>query len=103
MMAGTRTTVSPEEVRAIAGKLEQDNQKLKDLLEESKKTIEGTRNYYTGDSGEATREAYNGFAAKYFQSYYEVIEQYTKFLRNQVAQQYEQVENANKQLAQSFQ
>jgi hypothetical protein len=48
------------------------------------------------------RAAYDSFASKYFQSYYDILDQYVKFLRTNVAEQYDETETDNVTLADQF-
>lgn len=95
----TRITIDSEQVLAIASQIESDNQTLKQLLEDSKATI--NKPNWTGPAAETTRESYESFAGKFFQTYYDVLDQYVKFLRS-VAEQYSEVETQNIQLADGF-
>lgn len=101
-MAGTRITVDSEQVLAIATQIESDNQQLQQLLNDSKSTIDGLSSSWTGTAGETTRAAYDSFAAKFFQTYYDVLDQYVKFLRANVAEQYSKTEQINTQLSDAF-
>lgn len=101
-MAGTQITLDSEQVLAIASQLESDNQLLKQLLEDSKSTINGLASYHTGSAAEETRSSYEAFAGKFFQSYYDVLDQYVKFLRQNVSEQYMEIEQANIKLADAF-
>lgn len=98
----TQITLDSEQVLAIASQLENDNQQLQQLLNDSKASIDALSSYWTGPAADETRASYESFANKYFQTYYDILEQYVKFLRNNVASQYEQTEQANKQLADAF-
>lgn len=98
----TQMTLDTEQVLAIASQLESDNQELQRLLEESKSAVDNLASIWTGKAAEETRNAYESFAGKYFQSYYDVLDQYVKFLRSNVAEQYEQTETVNTQLADAF-
>ena len=101
-MAGTQITIDSEQVLAIASQLESDNQELQQLLNDSKASVDSLASYWTGRASDETRSSYESFANKFFQQYYDVLEQYTKFLRSNVAAQYEQTEQVNTQLADAF-
>lgn len=101
-MAGTQITIDSEQVLAIASQIESDNKKLQELLNQSKATIDGLSSVWTGKAAEETRSAYEAFAGKFFQTYYDVLDQYVKFLRKNVSEQYSQAEQANTQLADAF-
>jgi WXG100 family type VII secretion target len=98
----TQITIDSEQVLAIASQIENDNQQLQQLLNDSKASVDALASYWTGKASDETRTSYESFAGKYFQRYYDVLEQYVKFLRGNVAAQYEQTEQVNTQLADAF-
>lgn len=98
----TRITIDSEQVLGIATQIESDNQQLQQLLEDSKATLNNLASTWTGGAAEQTRGSYETFAGKYFQSYFDILEQYVKFLRTNVAEQYTEVENLNTQLGDAF-
>lgn len=98
----TRITIDSEQVLGIATQIESDNQQLQQLLEDSKATLNNLASTWTGGAAEQTRSSYETFAGKYFQAYFDVLEQYVKFLRTNVAEQYTEVENLNTQLGDAF-
>ena len=98
----SRITLNSEQVLGIASQIESDNQSLQRLLIESKTTLDNLSSNWTGSAADQTRSAYDTFAAKYFQTYFEVLEQYVKFLRTNVAEQYSQTETSNVKLADAF-
>jgi len=98
----TQITIDSEQVLGIASQIESDNQQLQQLLNDSKASVDALSSYWTGTAAEATRASYDSFAGKYFQTYYDVLDQYVKFLRNNVSMQYEQTEQVNTQLADAF-
>ena len=101
-MAGGQILLDSEQVLGIASQIESDNNKLKDLLTTSKQTMDSLSSTWTGKAAEESRAAYNAFANKFFQSYYEVLDQYVKFLRRNVAEQYTETEQTNVALADAF-
>ena len=101
-MAGTQITIDSEQVLAIASQIESDNGQLQQLLNDSKSTVDSLSSYWTGKASDETRTSYESFASRFFQTYYDVLDQYVKFLRNNVAAQYEQTEQVNTQLADAF-
>lgn len=98
----TRITIDSEQVLGIATQIESDNQQLQQLLEDSKTTLNNLASSWTGGAAEQTRSSYETFAGKYFQTYFDVLEQYVKFLRTNVAEQYTETENLNTQLGDAF-
>ena len=101
-MAMDGITIDTEQVLGIASNIENDNLQLQQLLNDSKTTVDNLTSYWTGTAAENTRSSYDSFAGKFFQTYFDVLNQYVKFLRTNVAAQYEQTENANTQLADAF-
>lgn len=95
-------TLDTEQVRSIAAQIENDNNSLKEKLEQTKSTINALSQTWTGTASEETRSSYEGFANKFFQQYYDVLDQYVKFLRTNVAEQYEQTEQVNTKLSDAF-
>ena len=101
-MAMDGITIDTEQVLGIASNIENDNLQLQQLLNDSKTTVDNLVSYWTGPAAENTRSSYDSFATKFFSMYFDVLNQYVKFLRTNVAAQYEQTENVNTQLADAF-
>ena len=100
-MAG-QIKVNTEQVEQIAGTIESLNSQLSDSLQNGQNTISNLQNTWEGQASEATIGAFNEFAQKYIKEYYDVIDQYVKFLRENVAAGYFQTETANTNLADAF-
>ncbi|WP_068673712.1 WXG100 family type VII secretion target [Oceanobacillus sp. Castelsardo] len=100
-MAG-QIKVSTAQVSDIASTIERLNQQLHDELTNSKQTIQNLQNTWQGEASEATVSSYEEFANKYFQTYYEILDEYVKFLRLNVEQGYFETETANTNLADAF-
>ena len=98
----TRIVLNSEQVLSIASQIEADNQELQNLLNDSKATLDGLASSWTGAAADQTRASYDSFAGKYFQSYFDILEQYVKFLRTNVAEQYTETETRNTQLGDQF-
>jgi WXG100 family type VII secretion target len=102
MASGTSMTIDSEQVRMIATQIETDNTNLKALLDSTKTTIDALGTTWTGQASTATISAYEEFSTKYFASYEDVLAQYVKFLRNNVADQYDEVEKLNASIGDGF-
>ena len=102
MAQQVQTTLDTEQVRSIASQIENDNNNLKDLLEQTKATINALSQTWKGQAADETRSSYESFANKFFQQYYDVLDQYVKFLRTNVAAQFEDTEHVNQTLADAF-
>ena len=100
-MAG-QIKVNTEQVSQIASTIEGLNNKLNENLKECQTTISNLSNSWEGEAYQETRASFDEFASKFFQNYYDTIDQYVKFLRNNVAQGYFETETANKSLADAF-
>jgi len=98
----TQITLDSEQVLGIASQIESDNQQLQQLLNDSKAAIDSLSSVWTGQAADETRASYETFAGKFFQTYFDVLEQYVKFLRTNVAEQYVNTETNNTQLAAAF-
>lgn len=102
MAQQVQITLDTEQVLSIASQIENDNNQLKELLEKTKQTIISLSSTWTGKAADDTRASYTEFSNKFFQKYYDVLDQYVKFLRNNVSEQYTQTENTNSALADAF-
>jgi len=101
-MAMTGITIDTNEVLAIAGRIENDNLKLRELLDNSKARIDGLTAYWQGQAANSTQESYAFFAGQFFQKYQDILQQYVTFLRRNVAEQYTETETVNTQLSDAF-
>lgn len=94
--------ISTDQVEAIATSVETSNKKLKQTLEDSRQAISNLKSTWEGEAANATIQAYEAFAAKYFQNYDQIIDAYVKFLRTNVSADYQATETANIGLAETF-
>ena len=101
-MAMTGITIDTNEVLSIASRIESDNQQLRELMNDSKTTVDNLSSMWTGKAADDTRSSYDSFANRFFQQYQDVLQQYVTFLRRNVAEQYSETENVNTQLADAF-
>lgn len=101
-MAGNNMRVNTDQVLEIASNLESLNKKLTSNLQEGKSTIDGLSSIWEGEAAQETISSFDSFAAKYFQNYEDIITQYVRFLRDNVAQGYFDTETANVSLADAF-
>lgn len=100
-MAG-QMVIDTAQVEQIAASIESQNKKLSETLKESQTAIKNLSNTWEGEAAQATITSFDEFASKYFQNYYDIIDGYVKFLRNNVSQGYTETENANINLADAF-
>ncbi len=101
-MAGERISVSTSQVSEYANEMEKLNKELTEELRNSKQTIDNLKNTWSGEGADETVNAYGAFANKYFENYQDIINQYVKFLRENVKNGYFDTETANINLADAF-
>ncbi len=101
-MAGNSIKINTDLVAQVASNIESLNNQLNDQLNDAKATVDSLANVWSGEAAEATISAFAEFSAKYFQDYKDILDQYVKFLRNNVEQGYFDTETANTNLADSF-
>lgn len=75
------------------------NNQLTNTLESSRTTVEGLRNVWSGQAADATIQAYRAFETKYSQQYREMLNEYSKFLKDIAAEGYIATENRGTSLA----
>lgn len=97
-----RIQINTDQVNEIASGIESLNRKLSDELTASRDLFTSLGNSWSGEAYEASKAAFNEFATKYFQTYYDIIDNYVKFLRTNVSQGYFDVETANTSLSDAF-
>ncbi len=101
-MAGNSIRISTDQVLEIASQLESLNKKLTEELQRSKETVDHLANIWEGEASASTIDAYNEFASKFFQLYEDIINEYVKFLRANVAEGYDAAEAQNISIAEAF-
>ena len=94
--------IDTAQVLEIANSLSKLNDDLQTNLKEAQNAITNLSTVWEGEAATATIDAINTFAADYFQNYYDLINEYVKFLKDNVSSGYESTENANTTLADSF-
>lgn len=101
-MVGNNVTISTDQVAQIASEIESLNKELTVELNNGKAIIDQLANIWSGEASQATISAFDEFAAKYFQNYEDIINQYVQFLRNNIQQGYVDTETQNTNLAEAF-
>ena len=94
--------VNTAQVNQIASNIDSLNNKLDEQLRNSQTAIKSLANTWEGEAATGTITSYNEFAAKYFESYKDIINGYVKFLRTNVEQGYFDTESTNTTLADAF-
>lgn len=99
MATNGKLTISPEEVVSIAGRIENLNNQLDEILKGTQARMQGLQSSWTGEAASATMEAFNSFSGKYFENYKSLLQAYVTFLRSNVAQGYTGATTVVKSLA----
>ena len=86
-------------IQNIAASIDHLNNELLDTLEQSRSTVVGLGSVWTGQAAEATINAYTTFERKYSQYYQAKLAEYSRFLRQSAAENYEQAESLGGRLA----
>ncbi len=86
-------------IQSAAHTIETQNNLLLDTLNQSKATVDSLAGAWQGAAADATIAAYNSFAAKYFEQYHAMLEEYVKFLNNTAGEGYAQTEQSVKSKA----
>lgn len=85
-----------------AGAIRMLNTQLSKSLETSQATMNSLKSVWEGAAAEATFTAYDQFAAKYFDEYYKLIDQYVQFLEKAAAEGWSDTENKVEQIGESI-
>lgn len=101
-MSQGQIRVNTAQVGQIATSLEALNRRLDTELRESQTIIRRLLTHWDSPASQATISAYDSFAAKYFQNYYDIINQYVVFLRTNVDAGYFETEGANVNISEAF-
>ena len=101
-MPGNSIRVNTDQVAQVATNIENLNKRLTEELANSKATVDQLANVWEGEAAQATISSFDEFAAKYFQNYEDILNQYVHFLRTNVEQGYFETETQNIGLADAF-
>ena len=88
----SRITISPSEVLSIANTIASLNDRLKETLEATNKKVQDIDGQ--GQGINATKDNFNQFANKYYDSYHDLLNQYVEFLRHRVGELYPEADLA---------
>ena len=78
------------------------NTEMRDAFESVQSAISRLDSSWDGSAATAAVSKFNEVKAAYVESRYNVVENFAKFLLQQVGEGYEQTEDANKSLADAF-
>lgn len=87
--------IDTDQIGATAQEIKRLNEEIKTLLEKSKSSVTSLESTWRGEAATASIESYRTFSEKYFQSYYDVINQYVVFLEKNVKEGYQETERIN--------
>lgn len=94
--------ISTAEVRATASTIRTLNTTLNDDLLEIQSTMTNLKSTWQSDGCDAIQAKFAAVASKYFANYHDVVESYTKFLEQAVAESFESTETAIESNANAF-
>ena len=79
-------------IRETAAEIARQNGRLEETLNQCQQTVHSLANSWTGAAAEATIDAFDSFAARYFDQYKEMLDQYVQFLNSSAGAGYEETE-----------
>lgn len=91
--------IDTAKVAETATRMSALNKKLDQLLKDSQSNIKSLSASWDGTASDDTRRSYDTFAQKYFAEYYDVVEDYVRFLNSHVEEGYVATEVSNEDLA----
>jgi len=86
-------------IESAASTISSINNQLTETLRSSRATVQSLGAVWSGQAADATISAYNAFETKYSQMYRQMLDEYSKFLKNAAAAGYQQTEIEAKKLA----
>ena len=86
--------ISTQEVRSTATRVRTLNGSLNDRLKEIQSQMTSLKSSWQSEGSEAIQSKFQAAANKYFSEYQKVVESYSKFLEQAVAEGYETTETA---------
>lgn len=86
-------------IESAAGTISSLNNELEATLQESQSNVRSLSSVWSGPAAEATIGAYDGFAAKYFAEYKQLLEDYVVFLKQVAVGNYSEAETQNTNLS----
>ena len=86
-------------IESAAATIANINNQLMETLSSSRATVQSLSSVWSGQAADATISAYNAFETKYSQQYREMLDQYSKFLKNVAAAGYQETESLGAKLA----
>lgn len=90
-MAGN-LKINTSAIQNVANNIASQNAELYNSLEQSRIRMKSLSGIWTGKGGQAMIGAYSSFADKYFESYYQMLQEYVTFLQDVSAKRYERAE-----------
>lgn len=91
-MADMRMTVDTAVIKETELTIRRQNERLTEILNDSKKTIDALKGEWTGEAADTTIGAYDQFAAKFFEEYQRMLNNYADFLKVAAGEGYESAE-----------
>lgn len=94
--------IDPSKVYDIADRLETQNNKLKNELEETFQIMMELGKYYDAESYRLSKAAFQSFVDEYSTSYEQVVKGYITYLRERVAKGIIDTESMNSDMENAF-
>ncbi len=92
-------SISTAQVQEISNNIKALNDRLNETLTSTQNKVQALLNQWEGDAAQTTIAAYNSFAAKYFNTYHQMMNEYVLYLNRNVVQGYSELAEAQKSLA----
>lgn len=94
--------INTEAVVSVANNLKMYNTQMKDALPRVESAMNNLNKSWDGEASNAAIAKFNEIKSKFADTRYDVLENYVKFLLQQVGEGYTQTEDVNKSLAAQF-
>ena len=95
-----KNIVNWDEIRSTASSINKYNDDIYDTLQQALKTINDiVPNPWSGEAAEETKEAFIAFDRRYKDRYYDLLNEYVKYLNDTAAEEHETGEQEIKSMA----
>lgn len=91
-----------EQIEAIASDIDAQNKKLRALLDSSRNSLNSLSGVWTGEAANTTRQSYESFSNRFFQTYEQMLTNYVRYLKESVAIGFVAVEKQSIDLGGNF-
>ena len=95
----SQKSIDTAAIASAAAEISTINNQLTETLSRSAKTVQSLRSVWSGQASEAAIAAFNAFESKYSIMYRQMLDDYSKFLKNYSAEGYADTETKGIRLA----